>query len=57
MKSQKTLKKKLVLTKTNIADLNHAELNKVYGGAWEKTIDATVCVTNCTACPSMRICL
>jgi len=56
MKSQKILKKKLILTKKTIANLNHADLRNVHGGAWVKTIDATACVTNCTACPSVRIC-
>lgn len=56
MKSQKISKKKLILSKKTIANLNHAELGKVRGGAWVKTIDATACVTNCTACPSVRFC-
>jgi len=56
MRYQKILKKKLVLTKKTIANLNHADLRKVHGGGWVKTIDATACVTNCTACPTMRFC-
>jgi hypothetical protein len=56
MRYQKILKKKLVLTKKTIANLNHADLGKVHGGGWVKTIDATACVTNCTACPTMRLC-
>lgn len=54
MKIQKTLKKKLVLTKKTITNLNHTDLSNVHGGGWVKTIDATACVTNCTACPTMR---
>ena len=56
MKSQKILKKKLVLSKKTIAHLDRAELREVQGGVWEKTVNATACITNCTACPTMRFC-
>jgi len=56
MKSQRISKKKLILSKKTIANLSHAELGNVHGGAWVKTIDATACVTNCTGCPSVRFC-
>lgn len=56
MKSQKILNKKLVLTKETITHLDQADLRKVYGGVWEKTVNATACVTNCTACPTNIFC-
>ncbi len=48
--------KKLTLAKETLVRLESQSLDKAFGGAWVKTVDATACVTNCAGCPSYRIC-
>ncbi len=48
--------KKLTLAKETLLHLESESLDKAFGGAWVKTVDATACVTNCAGCPSYRIC-
>jgi hypothetical protein len=42
--------KKLKLAKETLLSLEAETLEKAFGGAWVKTVDATVCVTNCLHC-------
>jgi hypothetical protein len=53
MKSKKVFRKKLVLTKKTVADLNNTDLRKVHGGG-RITVVITRCITNCIMCPSMK---
>jgi hypothetical protein len=46
----KKLSKKLKLAKETLRNLEAETLEKAFGGAWVKTVDATACVTNCAAC-------
>ncbi len=50
----KKLSKKLTLAKETLLHLEGENLEKAFGGAWVKTVDATACVTNCAGCPSNR---
>lgn len=52
----KKLPKKLKLAKETLLHLESEVLDKAFGGAWVKTVDATYCVTNCAGCPSNRTC-
>ena len=50
----KKLSKKLKLAKETLRNLEAETLEKAFGGAWEKTVDATACITNCAGCPTNR---
>lgn len=42
--------KKLTLAKETLLHLENGTLEKAFGGAWVKTVDATYCVSNCPPC-------
>jgi natural product precursor len=50
----KTFSKKLSLNKKTVADLNNREMQGVHGGATEKSVCITRCVTNCDLCTMTR---
>lgn len=52
MKS-KTLKKRLTLNKTTVADLNSNEMDSARGGTITLTIIGTLCTITCGTCPTL----
>ena len=46
----KKLPKKLKLAKETLRSLESESLENVLGAATEKTVCATLCITNCAAC-------
>ncbi len=46
----KSFGKKLLLNKKTVANLENKEMQGIYGGATEKTICFSACVTDCLGC-------
>jgi natural product precursor len=46
----KSFGKKLALNKKTVANLENKEMQRIYGGATEKTICFSACVSDCLFC-------
>jgi len=52
----KSFGKKLALNKKTVANLEHKEMQHIYGGETEKTICFSACVTDCAICITRTHC-